>query len=151
MTAQGEIRVRSFSPSDAKTVALLERRCNPQPWSEASLLALADPAGGRCGLLAERNGAVLGYVFASLAAGESEILILGVDPDARRMGVARTLLEGLLGSLRADGVGAVHLEVREGNHAARALYRAAGFVEAGLRRGYYSDNGENAVLLRRDC
>jgi [ribosomal protein S18]-alanine N-acetyltransferase len=148
---QGEIRIRSFSPEDAAAVALLERRCDPQPWSEASLRTLADPAGGRRGLVAEREGNVLGYVFASLAAGESEILIFGVDPVARRKGVARALLERLLESLRADGAETVHLEVREGNHAARALYRAAGFVEAGLRRGYYSDNGENAVLLRRDC
>jgi ribosomal-protein-alanine N-acetyltransferase len=93
------------------------------------------------------DGKVVGYILATAAADEGEILIVGVDPAARRQGVAAALLTDALAGLRAAGAKAVFLEVRRGNKAAVALYNRFGFGEAGVRKGYYSDTGEDALLL----
>src|SRR5690606_37227169 len=140
--------VRPFAPEDVPVVAVLERLCNPQPWSEEAIrpFAEADPASvglARRALVAEADGRLAGYVIASRAVDEAEILVLGVHPDFRRMGMGRELLAALVGALARDGVRTVFLEVRAGNSAAIALYEALGFARAGLRRGYYANNGED--------
>ena len=100
------------------------------------------------------RGVPLGYVLAGMVAGEAEILILGVHPDAHRKGLGRLLLEALFTHLKALSdpfvAESVFLEVRSGNHAAIRLYETVGFAQVGLRKGYYADNGEDAVLLRRE-
>ena len=76
-----------------------------------------------------------------------------VAPEHRRGGVARALVEDLLAGARERGARSITLEVRVSNFAAQALYRAHGFRLAGLRRGYYRDTGEDALLMtwRRDA
>jgi ribosomal-protein-alanine N-acetyltransferase len=88
-----------------------------------------------------------GMVLARVAADEAEILTIAVDPARRRLGIGSALLR--LAMERAAAIGAVSmfLEVAVTNHAARALYAAHGFTEAGLRRHYYSD-GTDALILR---
>ncbi len=148
-------RIRSFEPRDLEAVAALEALCNPAPWSAEALAPYSreysrerDPASGRTGLVAEAETRVVGYVIASRAADEAEILQFGVAPEHRRQGIAGALLRELFARLEASGTRTVFLEVRRGNAAARALYAASGFVEAGERKGYYAD-GEDAVLLHR--
>lgn len=80
-----------------------------------------------------------------VVADEAELIEIAVAPRARRRGLARRLVEHLVTNARHQRVGAVHLEVRADNTAARALYTACGFVEAGRRRRYYAD-GEDAVI-----
>ena len=86
-------------------------------------------------------------ILARVAADEAEILTLAVDPGQRRRGLGSALLRAAMD--RAAGLGAMSmfLEVAVTNHAARALYAAHGFIEAGLRRRYYSD-GTDALVLR---
>lgn len=154
--------VRPLSMKDCDAVAALETLCNPQPWSRDALkpyvqdstAAEADKAGKKPGagaklvaLVGEHEGQVSGYVLGSCVADEAEILILGVHPDARRQGTARALLTALLSRLRAAGATSVFLEVRRGNKPAIALYKVLGFGEAGVRKGYYADTGEDALLL----
>jgi ribosomal-protein-alanine N-acetyltransferase len=88
-----------------------------------------------------------GFALAWHAADEVHLLDLAVDPDARRRGVGRRLVEAVLGYARETSARLVLLEVRRSNEAAIALYRSAGFSEIGVRRGYYSDNGEDAVEM----
>ena len=76
---------------------------------------------------------------------EGELLRIAVDPAKRGQGLGRTLLKGMQAELRASGITTLHLEVRAGNAAARALYAACGWREVGHRARYYGD-GENAVL-----
>lgn len=78
-------------------------------------------------------------------ADEAELIEIAVAARARRRGIARRLVEHLVTDARRQRVSAVHLEVRADNTAARALYAACGFVEAGRRRRYYAD-GEDAVV-----
>jgi ribosomal-protein-alanine N-acetyltransferase len=90
----------------------------------------------------------VGFVLARVAADEAEILTLAVVPAARRQGHGEALLAGAMAAAVARGAGAMFLEVSEQNEAARALYAAAGFAEAGRRRGYYPD-GSDALVLKR--
>jgi ribosomal-protein-alanine N-acetyltransferase len=146
--------VRSFVTEDAPAVAMLEALCNPLPWHLEDLLPFADPEPSsfvRLGLVAQdEGGRVLGYLLTSSVAGQAEILVLGVHPDARRQGLARALLRGLFARLQTLEADSIFLEVRAGNQGAITLYKSLGFSEAGMRRGYYADNGEDAVLLRKE-
>lgn len=113
-----------------------------EAWAEdAFALQLAMP--GVFGLLHPAGGLLL----ARVAADEAEVLTLAVAPEARRSGVARCLLAGAMATAREHGARLMLLEVAVGNDAALALYRAAGFVEAGRRARYYAD-GSDALILR---
>ena len=89
-----------------------------------------------------------GFVLARVAADEAEILTIAVHPDGRRHGHALRLLEAAEIEAADRGAAMMFLEVARTNAAARALYSVAGYTEAGLRRGYYSDGGD-ALVLRR--
>lgn len=79
---------------------------------------------------------VVGFSLVRTVADESELLLIAVDPNHRRRGIGRGLLDHFLEQARSDGVGRVHLEVRDGNPAT-AMYREAGFSSVGRRRNYY--------------
>lgn len=90
-----------------------------------------------------------GMALARVAADESELLTIGVLPEARGQGVGRHLLSQVIAEVKSRGAACLLLEVAETNHAAQALYHRAGFQHAGLRRNYYAP-GAHAALLRLD-
>lgn len=96
---------------------------------------------GSAALVAEREGRVVGFLLYRIVVGEGEILNLAVAREVRRRGVGRALLEAVLPLAEVW-----HLEVRESNAGARALYEGCGFDEVGQRKQYYADD-ETAVLL----
>jgi ribosomal-protein-alanine N-acetyltransferase len=110
--------------------------------ADAMALQLALP--GVIALLDPRGA----MIMARIAADEAEILTLAVHPDARRQGIARTLLAEAANLVAAHGAKALFLEVALRNTAARALYTEAGFLEVGRRRRYYAD-GDDALVMRR--
>jgi len=85
-----------------------------------------------------------------LGEAEGHLGNLAVIPEARRGGIARALLEDLLAHAGPPGARRIALEVRVSNFAAQALYRAHGFRLAGLRRGYYRDTSEDALVMEWD-
>jgi ribosomal-protein-alanine N-acetyltransferase len=93
---------------------------------------------------------VLGMALTWRAADEVHLLDLAVDPEVRRQGIGRCLLETVLSDARAGGAALALLEVRASNAAALGLYASLGFVRTDVRRAYYSDNGEDAVVMRLD-
>ena len=95
----------------------------------------------------EPDSEPLGFALAWHAADEVHLLDLAVDESARRRGVGRELVEALLGYARETEARLVLLEVRRSNAAAIGLYRSTGFTENGVRRAYYSDNGEDALEM----
>src|SRR5690606_13520757 len=118
-------------------------------WPEADIARLlACP--GVIAFLAAHDEPV-GFVIARAAGGEAEILSIGVVASERRRGIAGQLLAAALAAL---GPVPVFLEVAEGNAAAHRLYRGAGFVTVGRRRGYYARRGglpaEDAIIMQRD-
>jgi [ribosomal protein S18]-alanine N-acetyltransferase len=95
-------------------------------------------------------GALLGWAGVMVVGETAEILTVGVVPAARRAGIGRRLVTELLAEAVRRGATEVFLEVRVDNAAARALYGAEGFVEIGLRRGYYEAGRVDAVTMRKD-
>jgi [ribosomal protein S18]-alanine N-acetyltransferase len=137
------IAVRKAAAEDLEELLRIQRESSPAAadWSAGALLDALDGC-----LVAEMRGGVAGFLLhRDVAPEEREILNLAVDPAMRRQGVASRLIREFLRC--ADN--SVFLEVRESNHAARALYAAWGFAEAGLRRGYYHRPVENAIVMKR--
>lgn len=103
----------------------------PRPWSTAEITALlADPL---VFALTEPGGFLLGRAVA----GEAELLTVAVDPTRRGKGIGKRLVAAFQNTARTRAAESAFLEVAEDNAAARALYAASGFVQAGRRRGYY--------------
>jgi len=140
------IRIRALTESDLPAVAAIEQRIFSDPWPESFFRAELAQA-MTWARVAEVEGALAGYLVAWVGAGEGHLGNLAVVPEARRRGVARALLEDLLERVRTLATEKLTLEVRVSNFAAQALYRAHGFRLAGLRRGYYRDTGEHALLM----
>jgi ribosomal-protein-alanine N-acetyltransferase len=142
-----EIHLRPFALKDVAEVAALEAACNPVPWSAETLTSYAGGDDRKLGVVAEAEGRIVGYIVASRAADEGEVLQLGVAPERRRQGIAAALIRDLFVRLKEKGTRSVFLEVRRGNVAAIGLYRRLGFGQAGERKGYYRDTGEDALLF----
>lgn len=143
-----EILIRRARASDVSYLAKLERETFPIAQTERDFENMLD-ASDRVLLVAESGRRVLGYVGAYSVCGETDILTIAVDPDVRRMGIGKKLLDALLTELDPDN-DAVYLEVRESNEAARTLYTSLGFTEIGVRRGYYRFPTEDAVLYKKE-
>lgn len=147
------IRIGPATLAQLPAVHEMERACFSDPWpSHAFHDALASDARRMYFATAcdtAPGARVLGYVIAWYVLDEGEIGNVAVAPDARRMGVGAALLDAALAEARRRGVRVMHLEVRESNAAARALYATRGFEEVGRRRGYYRQPAEDAILLRR--
>ena len=146
----GHCRLRPASSADLPAFAVLERAAFSDPWTPAQLKeALGWP--GAVALAAEEaDGAIAGYVLGRVVVDEAEILTIATHPSRRRAGIGRALLSAALTTMVQRGAHAAWLEVRLSNEAARAMYASAGFVAAGLRKGYYRRPVEDAVVLRRD-
>jgi ribosomal-protein-alanine acetyltransferase/tRNA threonylcarbamoyl adenosine modification protein YeaZ len=140
------IRLRDLAAADVPAAAAVERRVFSDPWPESCFHSELSQANAWA-RVAEQDGALAGYLLAWLGAGTGHVGNLAVVPEARRHGVARALLADLFERARAAGVARITLEVRAANFAAQALYRAHGFRLAGLRRGYYRDTGEDALVM----
>ena len=144
-----ETIVREVRPGDLPEVLRIERAAFPVPWSERAFRMVMRRDPGAI-LVAERAGRVAGYGALWIAADEAELADLAVAPEQRRRGIGRILVEACLRRAAAGGARKVFLQVREGNEAARALYRGAGFREVGRRPGYYRAPAEDALVLMRE-
>jgi len=146
VTGAVPIEVRPFEPEDIPPVAAIERAVFSDAWPPSFFAGeLSNPmAWGR---VAWREGRIAGYSVAWLGGGEGHLGNLATVPEFRRAGVARVLLADLFDRARALGVARITLEVRVSNFPAQWLYQAHGFRLAGLRRAYYGDTGEDALVM----
>jgi ribosomal-protein-alanine N-acetyltransferase len=139
-------QLRDFVVEDVPAVVEIEQRVFTDPWPASFFTGeLRQPLVHA--RIAERDGELAGYLLAWLGAGVCHLGNLAVVPGRRRRGIARALLEDLLEAARVQSIQAVTLEVRVSNYPAQGLYRAYGFRVAGVRRGYYRDTGEDALVM----
>ena len=127
--------IRRARPSDLGAIELVRRDA-----AETN----GGPAQVEDCLVHEAGGRVDAFLLYRRVVEETEILNLAVSPDARRQGVATALIRQLVESSAGD----VLLEVRSANVSARTLYGALGFAEEGVRKGYYREPADDAILLR---
>ena len=133
---------------DANELAAMEKTCFSTPWSADQFRSAF--SGKSFYVYGLREEGVLRCYLALIAvADEMEILNLATHPDFRRRGLARRLLGAVLQLVENMGIKREYLEVRVSNLPALALYESFGFVKTGLRKRYYSDTGEDAVLMLR--
>ena len=145
------IWIRPAVPADLPELVRLEQACFARPWSEASLrYDLEQHPEARYLAACDADGRVIGYAAYWITLDEAMITNIAVAVDWRRQGVGRQLLEAMIGQAAADQLRVLTLEVRPSNEAARSLYEAAGFRTIGLRRGYYEDNGEDAIIMQKN-
>ncbi|MGC8668376.1 MAG: ribosomal protein S18-alanine N-acetyltransferase [Chthonomonadales bacterium] len=132
--------------TDVREVAAIEKRCYPSPWHENAYYA---ELSNRCAryLVARLDGRIVGYGGMWVVMDEAHITTLAVDPEFRRRKIAQRLLIALLEEAVILGAARATLEVRESNLPAQTLYRKFGFHVTGVRRAYYTDNGENALVM----
>jgi ribosomal-protein-alanine N-acetyltransferase len=140
------VTIRRFTHEDVTAATSIEREIFSDPWPESFFHGELDQSWVYA-RVAEREGSMVGYLVAWLGDGTGHLGNLAVVSSLRRRGLARRLVEDLLERARALRVQSITLEVRSSNFAAQALYRAHGFRLAGLRRGYYRDTGEDALVM----
>ncbi len=122
-----------------------------EAWSAVQVLGSLATGTAWARVTHDTDGAPLGFTLCRSLGPEVEVLLVGVVPAARRAGVGRALLAAVAADARASGATTIFLEVRDGNAAALALYRAAGYVVVGRRRDYYRGAGGarfDAITLR---
>jgi [ribosomal protein S18]-alanine N-acetyltransferase len=143
---QPEIAPLQFA--DLDRVEAIEKECYGLPWSRAMFAGELIKSNSIC-IGAFRLERVIGYLFVSLFVDDWHIMNLAVDPAWRRRGVAGLLLEDFLASSEGGRERGYTLEVRQSNEAAIRLYEQFGFGARGIRRGYYLDDHEDAVIMWR--
>lgn len=139
--------IRRMTLEDIPAVIELEHISFSLPWPERSFrFELTDNPTSRC-WVAEVDRRLVGMVVGWLFVDEIHIATIATHPDFRRRGIGRKLLSYMLIHAMKEGARSSFLEVRESNLAAQEMYRKFGFEEAGRRKRYYRDNGEDAILM----
>lgn len=140
--------LREMDPLDVERVMKIERVAYPTPWTGAMFLGelLCDDS---VAIVAEERGQVVGYLMASDQAGVWHVLNVCTHPDRRGEGLGARLVRELFARTEQNAERGYTLEVRTSNATAIRLYERLGFVSEGVRPGYYSDNGEDALIMWR--
>jgi ribosomal-protein-alanine N-acetyltransferase len=125
----------------------IERRVYPRPWTMTLFLSEIVQRSTRFYIVARAHRRVVGYAGLMVFGDEAHVTNIAVDPDAHRRKVAARLLYALISEARRRGATACTLEVRVANHAAQGLYQQFGFAPVGIRKNYYAETNEDALIM----
>jgi ribosomal-protein-alanine N-acetyltransferase len=146
-----ELELRRLDLGDLEAIERIERASYPTPWSRSMFASeLAKPSSLSFGAVDE-TGTLVGYLVLSRYVDAWHIMNVAVAPERRRQGIASALLQRLLELTKDDSLRGYTLEVRVSNLGAIRLYERFGFRRKGIRRGYYTDNREDALIMWRDA
>ncbi|MBO5069076.1 MAG: ribosomal protein S18-alanine N-acetyltransferase [Roseburia sp.] len=140
------ISVRKMQAVDVEAVSQIEAAVFSQPWSVQGFLD-ALSLENTIFLVAEENKKILGYVGMYVSLDEGEITNVAVTPEARRRGVGQSLIEKIKKEAEANSVLQMILEVRVSNDPAIRLYQRNGFLNCGIRKGFYDFPKEDAYIM----
>lgn len=141
--------IRRLQLRDLAAIEVIERSAYPTPWSRSMFAGELSKPSSIC-LGAFDEDVLLGYLITSRYVDAWHVMNVAVAPDLRRRGIATTLLGRLFELTDTDDRRGYTLEVRVSNTGAIALYEGLGFETRGVRRGYYTDNREDALIMWRD-
>ena len=146
------IDLRPLTLADLAAIERIERRAYPTPWSRSMFAGEIAKQSSIClGAVDEDEGdRLVGYLIISRYADAWHIMNVAVDEDYRRRGIATLLLNRLFELTSTDDRRGYTLEVRVSNGQAIKLYEGLGFISRGVRRGYYTDNREDALIMWKD-
>lgn len=143
------IKLTQMHHEHIEQVANLEKLCFSCPWSVSVIeKELTNPLS--LWVVASDEKRVVGYVGSQTVLGEADMMNIAVDPQYRRKGIARNLINELVSQLKEKKAYCLTLEVRASNTAAISLYQQMDFVKVGLRPNYYSAPKEDALILRKE-
>lgn len=140
--------IRSTQKTDLPVIAKIEKQFLSS-WPLSSLDdELSRPLGSMFTL--ENNGDVVGWAACLVVAGEAELLKIAVDTSYQRQGLGEYLLQNICILLKEKGAGKIFLEVRSQNIPALALYEKCDFTQIGMRKNYYSQPSDNALIFAKE-
>ena len=146
------IELRKLQLGDLAAIESIERASYPTPWSRSMFASeLAKPSSISLGAFSTEDGELVGYLIISRYVDAWHVMNVAVAADWRRRGIATTLLERLFEVTSDDERRGYTLEVRVSNEGAIKLYERLGFRSSGIRRGYYTDNREDALIMWKDA
>ena len=137
---------REMLVEDLDQVVEIENSLFSVPWTKEGFFTFLIKEENKF-FVVEEKGKILGYCSMQTVLDEGDILNVAVRRERQKEGIGYFLVDSMLMMAEARGIRTVHLEVREGNDTARRLYQRLGFAEDGLRKNYYTDPLENAVLM----
>jgi ribosomal-protein-alanine N-acetyltransferase len=145
------IEFRKLKLRDLNAIEEIERTSYPTPWSRSMFAGeLAKPSSICLGAVEAEKDELIGYLIISRYVDAWHVMNIAVTPEHRRRGIARSLMERLFEVTARDARRGYTLEVRVSNEAAIRLYEGLGFKTRGVRRGYYTDNREDALIMWKD-
>ena len=146
-TIMSQITMKKIDETLCKEIAALESEIFSDAWSEELLSDTFKYDYYR--LISRReSGRLSGYIIYSILGGEAELQRIAVAPDHRRCGIASKLMDEMVTSLKSEKVESVFLEVRSGNTPAISLYEKYGYKNIAVRKNYYTDPTEDAVMMK---
>jgi len=146
-----KVDLRALGAPDLDALEVIERESYPAPWSRSMFAAeLQKPGALALGAYRDVNDLV-GYAIVSRYVDAWHVMNIAVAPEFRRRGIARALLERMFEVTASDPRRGYTLEVRVSNAEAIRLYERLGFEARGIRRGYYTDNREDALIMWREA
>jgi len=140
------LKVERMSLNDVPQSLKIENECFPIPNTSDDFLKFSKEG---LSFVAKKDAAVVGYVVSETVLDECHVVRIAVDPRHRRRGVGRKLMMGLFNEGGKAGIKKFYLEVRISNKSSIDFYKKAGFKQVRVRKEYYADNGEDAVLMER--
>ena len=144
------VSIEPMRPADLDSVEEIDRRCFPQPW-QRSIYETEITNRAACYLVARIGEEIVGYGGAWVVSDEAHITTLAVRPERRASRVGERLLLHLMEEAVMRRASHATLEVRERNCPAQHLYRKYGFRNAAIRKNYYTDTGEDAIVMWADA
>lgn len=141
-----KVDIRKATPHDAARISELEALIFSDPWSERSIRDTVSLTGAMC-YVAVSDGEVIAYLLGRVISPEGEIYRIATVPEKRGRGIAYRLLDYAVKCERGHGLETLFLEVRSQNTPACALYRSYGFREMGIRKNYYKNPTDDAIIM----
>ena len=141
------VELRLLGVGDLDAVERIERESYPAPWSRSMFAGELAKPGSLCIGAFDSGAELTGFLVVSRYVDAWHVMNLAVAPENRRVGLATTLMQQLFEQTADDGNRGYTLEVRVSNAEAIRLYERLGFAAKGVRRGYYTDNREDALIM----